>query len=45
MLIKNILTYSDGSNSVIDIANKCKTPVWEIVPIINDLKKRKLLYV
>ena len=45
MLIKNILTYSDGSNSVIDIANKCKIPVWEIVPIINNLKKKKLLYV
>ena len=45
MLIKNILTYSDGSNSVIDIANKCKTPVWEIISIINELKKKKLLYV
>ena len=45
MLIKNVLTYSDGSNSIIDIANKCKTPVLEIISIINELKKNNLLNV
>ena len=45
VLIKNILTYSDGSNSIIDIANKCDVAVWEIIPTVNELKKKKLLYV
>ena len=45
MLIKNILTYSDGLNSIIDIANKCNVAVWEIIPTINEMKKKKLLNV
>ena len=39
MLIKNILTYSDGLNSIIDIANKCNVAAWEIIPTINEMKK------
>ena len=45
MLIKNILTYSDGLNSIIDIANKCNVAAWEIIPTINEMKKKKLLNV
>jgi len=43
MLIKNIITYSDGENSIVDIAEKCKVSVWDIIPLIKMLKKKKIL--
>ncbi|WP_440669458.1 DUF4910 domain-containing protein [Candidatus Pelagibacter sp. HIMB1483] len=43
MLIKNIITYSDGDNSIIDIAEKCKVSVWDIIPLIKMLQKKKIL--
>lgn len=43
MLIKNIITYSDGENSIIDIAEKCKVSVWDIIPLIKMLQKKKIL--
>ena len=43
MLIKNIITYSDGDNSIIDIAEKCKVSVWDVIPLIKMLKKKKIL--
>lgn len=43
MLIKNIITYSDGGNSIIDIAEKCKISVWNIIPLIKMLQKKGIL--
>lgn len=43
MLIKNIISYSDGENSIVDIAEKCKVSVWDIIPLIKMLKKKKIL--
>ena len=43
MLIKNIITYSDGDNSIIDIAEKCKVSVWDVIPLIKMLQKKKIL--
>ena len=43
MLIKNIITYSDGDNSIIDIAEKCKVSVWDVIPLVKMLQKKKIL--
>ena len=43
MLIKNIITYSDGDNSIVDIAEKCKVSVCDIIPLIKMLQKMKIL--
>ena len=39
----NLITWSDGSLSLIDIAEKCNEPVWNLVDILNDLKKHDLI--
>ena len=44
-LMMNILTYSDGKNSLIDIAEKSKRPIWDTYNIINTLKKEKLILI
>ncbi len=43
MLIKNIISYSDGENSILDIADKCKVSVWNIIPLIKMLQKKGIL--
>jgi aminopeptidase-like protein len=42
-LMMNLITWSDGSLSLIDIAEKCNEPVWNLVDILNDLKKHDLI--
>jgi len=42
-LLMNVISWSDGTKSLIDIANLCKIPVWKIYPIIEKLKKYKLI--
>ena len=44
-LIVDIITWSDGTNSLIDIAEKCGIPVWETYPIIEELVGHNLLEV
>ena len=39
----NLIAYSDGTNSLIDIAEIIEVPIWEIVPIFNQLIKEGLL--
>ena len=42
-LIQYFLSYSDGQNSIIDIAKKCKVPYSKILKIEKILKKKKLI--
>ena len=42
-LIMNLLTWSDGTNSLIDIAEKSNVPVWKLYPLLDKLKEHKLL--
>ena len=42
-LIQYFLSYSDGTNSVSDIAKKCKSPLKKILEIQKLLEKKKLI--
>lgn len=42
-LIQYFLSYSDGQNSILDIAKKCKTSFTKILKIEKILKKEKLI--
>jgi aminopeptidase-like protein len=39
----NLLAYSDGSNSLIDIAEKIGVPLWELVPLVRKFMDEGLL--
>lgn len=42
-LMMNLITWSDGRHSLIEIADKCNCPVWELYPILDRLKEHGLL--
>lgn len=42
-LIQYFLSYSDGQNTIMDIAKKCKVPISKIFKIEKILKKKKLI--
>jgi aminopeptidase-like protein len=39
----NLLTYSDGQTSLLDIAEKCSAPIWKFYDLVKYLEKMKLL--
>jgi aminopeptidase-like protein len=39
----NLLTYADGSRTTLEIAEKINVPMWELMPIVERLKKESLL--
>jgi aminopeptidase-like protein len=43
VLMLDVISWSDGSKSILDIAEICEVPVWEIYPIINRLTEHKIL--
>lgn len=42
-LIMHIISYSDGKVSLLDIADKCNVPIWEINKLIETLKNKKII--
>lgn len=44
-LILNLLTWSDGTMSLIDIAEACGVPVWDLYPLVDRLVAHDLLSV
>ena len=42
-LMMNIITWSDGTKSLIDLAETCDVSVWEIYPILDKLVKENLI--
>jgi aminopeptidase-like protein len=42
-LILNVITYSDGNNSLIEIAELCGVPVWELYEIVQKLQSNGVL--
>jgi aminopeptidase-like protein len=42
-LMMNLITWSDGTKSLLDIAEICEVPVWELYPIVSELLKHQLL--
>lgn len=42
-LMMDLITWSDGSRSLVDIAERCNAPIWELYPIIEKLSSMQLL--
>tara|TARA_Y100000590_G_scaffold444423_1_gene575150 strand:- start:4062 stop:5363 length:1302 start_codon:yes stop_codon:yes gene_type:complete len=42
-ILRNIISYCDGNNNLLDIANKLNCPVWELYDRINMLEKLKII--
>lgn len=42
-LMMDLITWSDGSHSLIKIAELCDSPVWELYPIVDKLKSHDLI--
>jgi aminopeptidase-like protein len=42
-LMMDIISYSDGNKSLIEIAELCKVPIWQLYPIIEQLINCNLL--
>jgi len=42
-LMMNLITWSDGKNSLIEIANKCGVPVWDLYLILDSLIEHQLI--
>jgi len=45
MQMLNLITWSDGAHSLIDIAELCDSPIWELYPIVKKLEDHKLIEV
>lgn len=42
-LLMDLLSWSDGSRSLVDIAERCKRPIWELYPVVEELVAHQLL--
>jgi len=42
-LIMDLITWADGTRSLIEIAELCSSPVWELYPIIDKLSSHNLM--
>lgn len=42
-LMMNMLSFADGKKSLVEIANLCKTPIWSLYPIVEQLVAHGLL--
>jgi len=42
-LMMNLITWSDGTRSLLEIADLCEVPVWDLYPIVNKLVEHQLL--
>lgn len=43
-IMMDLISYCDGANSLLEIAELIGEPFWEIISIINELKEQGLLY-
>ena len=42
-MMMNFITWSDGSNSLLDIADRCGVPVWELYELVDSLQQHQLI--
>ena len=42
-LLINLITWSDGNHSLLEIAEKCNVPIWELYQLIKKLQTHNLL--
>jgi len=41
--IMDLISYSNGKNTLLDIAERCDLPVWDLYPIVEILEKEKII--
>jgi aminopeptidase-like protein len=39
----DFITWSDGTKPLIEIAEKCAVPIWDLHPLVDKLQKHALL--
>ena len=39
----DLITWADGSKSMLEIAEICDVPIWELYPIVKELSDHHLL--
>lgn len=44
-LMMDFISHSDGQTSLLDIAEKCNAPIWDLYPIIEKLQQHGLLQI
>tara|TARA_Y100000590_G_C15703337_1_gene1007619 strand:- start:274 stop:1572 length:1299 start_codon:yes stop_codon:yes gene_type:complete len=42
-LMKDLISFSDGKTSLLNIAENCKVPIWDFYSIIRKLEKNKII--
>ena len=42
-ILMELITWSDGNHSLLEIAEKCNVPIWKLYPLIKKLQVHKLL--
>ena len=42
-LLMETITWSDGKHDLLNISEKCQCPIWKLYPIIDKLKKYKII--
>jgi len=39
----DLISYSDGKNTLLEIAEKCNLPFWDLYSIVEELKNKKII--
>ena len=39
----DLITWSDGTNTLLDIAEICEVPIWDLYPILDKLVENDLI--
>ena len=42
-LLLETITWSDGKHDLLNISEKCHCPIWKLYPIIDKLKKYRII--
>lgn len=42
-ILMNLLSYCDGNHSLLDIADRIDEPIWELIPLVEQLQSHELL--
>ena len=44
-LLLNLISYCDGKTELLEIAEKCNVPIWELYDLIDILKNNKVIQI